>query len=58
MTASASGSSRPTDLTIEEGDDNTCVSAEVELTQGDTALFVLEMLGDDDEPSPANGTST
>ena len=39
------------DLTIEDGADNTTVSAEVELHEGDTALFVLEMLGDGDEPS-------
>ncbi len=39
------------DLTIEEGSDNTCVSAEVELTKGDTALFVLEVLDGDDVPS-------
>ena len=37
-----------TDLTIEEGSDNTRVSAEVELTKGDTALFVLEILTDAD----------
>lgn len=40
-----------TALTIDEGDDNTRVTAEVELSRGDTALFVLEMLGDDDDPS-------
>ncbi|BBY27707.1 glycoside hydrolase family 15 protein [Mycolicibacterium sediminis] len=40
-----------TDLTIEEGADNTTVSAEVELNEGDTALFVLEILGADDQPS-------
>ena len=34
-----------TDLTIDGG----VVSADVELKTGDTALFVLEMLGDDDE---------
>lgn len=39
------------DLTIEDGADNTTVSAEVELHEGDTALFVLEMLGDGDQPS-------
>ena len=40
-----------TDLTIEEGSENTTVSAEVELAQGDTALFVLELLDGDDQPS-------
>lgn len=40
-----------TDLTIDEGSDNTCVCAEVELTQGDSALFVLEILDGDDAPS-------
>ncbi|TPG29804.1 glycoside hydrolase family 15 protein [Mycolicibacterium hodleri] len=37
-----------TDLTIEDRDDNTRVSAEVELTKGDTALFVLEILAGSD----------
>jgi len=40
-----------TELVIEEGDDNTRVSANVELSQGDSALFVLEMLDGDDQPS-------
>ncbi|MET0457015.1 MAG: glycoside hydrolase family 15 protein [Mycobacterium sp.] len=40
-----------TDLTIDEQDDNTMVCADVELTQGDTALFVLEILDGDDMPS-------
>jgi GH15 family glucan-1,4-alpha-glucosidase len=40
-----------TELAIEERSDNTCVSAEVELSQGDTALFVLELLDGDDLPS-------
>ena len=40
-----------TDLTIEECSENTCVNAEVELTKGDTALFVLELLDGDDLPS-------
>ncbi|GLP77891.1 glucoamylase [Mycobacterium antarcticum] len=40
-----------TDLTIDEDSDNTCVCAEVELTQGDSALFVLEILDSDDAPS-------
>jgi GH15 family glucan-1,4-alpha-glucosidase len=40
-----------TDLTIEEDEDNTRVTAEVELTKGDTALFVLAILEGDDEPS-------
>jgi GH15 family glucan-1,4-alpha-glucosidase len=39
------------DLTIEEGQDNTTVCSEVELTKGDTALFVLEILQGDDQPS-------
>ena len=39
------------DLSIGESGDNTRVSAEVELSQGDSALFVLEMLSGDDEPS-------
>lgn len=39
------------ELSIDDGDANTTVSAEVELTKGDTALFVLELLGEDDEPS-------
>lgn len=40
-----------TDLDIDDGEANTTVSAAVELTEGDTALFVLEVLGEDDEPS-------
>ncbi|MEU0496848.1 glycoside hydrolase family 15 protein [Mycobacterium sp. NPDC006124] len=40
-----------TELTVEEGADNTRVSAKVELSQGDSALFVLEMLDGDDLPS-------
>jgi GH15 family glucan-1,4-alpha-glucosidase len=40
-----------TELEIDEGSDNTTVSSEVELTQGDTALFVLEILDGDDSPS-------
>jgi GH15 family glucan-1,4-alpha-glucosidase len=41
-----------TDLTIDAGADNTYVSADIELTKGDTELFVLEILdGDDDLPS-------
>ena len=39
------------DLTIEEEDDNTTVTADVELTKGDTALFVLEILDGEDLPS-------
>ena len=39
------------DLSIERDDENTCVSAEVELTKGDRALFVLEILDGDDVPS-------
>ena len=39
------------DLSIEEGDDNTRVGAKVELSQGDSALFVLEMLNGRDLPS-------
>ena len=39
------------DLSIEKDDENTCVSAEVELVKGDTALFVLEILDGDDVPS-------
>ena len=40
-----------TELTIEDGPDNTTVGAEFVLTKGDTALFVLEILDDDDQPS-------
>ena len=40
-----------TDLTIDHEPGNTCVNAEVELTKGDTALFVLELLDGDDLPS-------
>jgi GH15 family glucan-1,4-alpha-glucosidase len=40
-----------TDLTVDDGPDNARVSAEVELTKGDTALFVLEILDEDDGPS-------
>ena len=38
-----------TDLQIEDGDENTEVSAEFELGTGDTALFILEMLDTGDE---------
>ena len=34
-----------TDLRIEDGDENTTVSAEFDLGTGDTALFILELLG-------------
>jgi GH15 family glucan-1,4-alpha-glucosidase len=40
-----------TALNIDDDDDNTRVSADVELTKGDTALFVLELLDGDDMPS-------
>jgi GH15 family glucan-1,4-alpha-glucosidase len=40
-----------TDLHVEHGPENTCVGADVELTKGDTALFVLELLDGDDLPS-------
>lgn len=36
------------DLSIDEGPDNTTVSAKIELTKGDTALFVLEILDGSD----------
>ncbi|BBZ26397.1 glucoamylase [Mycolicibacterium madagascariense] len=39
------------DLSIDDEDENTCVSAEVELLKGDRALFVLEILDGDDVPS-------
>src|SRR6195952_3409385 len=39
------------DLRVDTEPDNACVSAEVELTKGDTALFVLEILDGDDLPS-------
>jgi GH15 family glucan-1,4-alpha-glucosidase len=39
------------DLHVDTEPDNACVSAEVELTKGDTALFVLEILAGDDLPS-------
>ncbi len=39
------------DLSIDEGDENTCVSAEFELVKGDRALFVLENLDGGDVPS-------
>jgi GH15 family glucan-1,4-alpha-glucosidase len=39
------------DLHVDTEPDNACVSAEVELTKGDTALFVLEILDGDDLPS-------
>jgi GH15 family glucan-1,4-alpha-glucosidase len=39
------------DLTIEDDAENTCASAEVQLTKGDTALFVLEILSGEDLPS-------
>jgi GH15 family glucan-1,4-alpha-glucosidase len=38
-----------TDLRVEEGPENTYVCADVELTKGDTALFVLEILDGSDE---------
>jgi GH15 family glucan-1,4-alpha-glucosidase len=40
-----------TDTAIEEVDDRTVVTADIELAEGDTALFVLEILGEDDDPS-------
>ena len=40
-----------TDLSIEDGSDNTTVSAEFELTKGDTELFVLEILDEGEQPS-------
>lgn len=38
-----------TDLQIERTDDNSIVTADFALSTGDTATFLLEMLGDDDE---------
>lgn len=38
-----------TDLQIDDDGENTKVSAEFELSTGDTALFILEMLGEDDD---------
>ena len=40
-----------TALSVDDGPDNARVVADVVLEQGDTALFVLEVLGEDDEPS-------
>ncbi|MBJ7340206.1 glycoside hydrolase family 15 protein [Mycolicibacterium sp.] len=38
-----------TKLSIDEGEDNTYVTADVELTKGDTEMFVLEILGEGSE---------
>ncbi|OHU63614.1 glycoside hydrolase family 15 protein [Mycobacteroides chelonae] len=43
------GLTASTDLHIEKGTENSVVTAEFVLSAGDSALFVLEVLGDDDE---------
>ena len=50
------GLTASTALTIDnDNPDNAVVCADIQLTRGDTALFVLEMLDGDDEPSARRG---